>query len=145
MIWTQPVPYFPRDELADPVTGEIRLDYRFAVQYPFLRHCWGEPLLSNSVCRSAEHNEGGHPRSLHLMENPVHPTEGTMAADVAWHDWVTERKKLFARMAWVLGWSVGLNPDFCHVDRRADIGLSATVFVYDAWDGTFKPSEVRNR
>lgn len=145
MIWTQPLPNFTRDELADPDTGEIRLHLSFAIHLPFLRLCWGEALVLNSACRSAEHNDevDGHPRSLHLMTNPVHPTDGCMAADIAWHEWTDERKRVFARMAWVLGWSIGLHDGFAHIDRRVDIGLTQEVFTYDEWAAPFTEEEIR--
>lgn len=146
MIWRFELPYFGQDELADPDTGRVRLDMRFAAAFPALRHSWGAPLYVTSVCRSQAHNEsiGGHPRSLHLMDNPEHDTDGTMAADIAWSDWPDADKRRFARLAWSQGWSVGLSDAFCHVDRRVDIGLAQHVFDYGGdWSQPFDKSEVR--
>lgn len=159
--WTDAIPYFDRHELdckgtrhlnedGNPIpgTGVIELDIRFAVAFPHLRVEWGGPLHPNSVCRTPEHNaqinngKGGHPRSMHLTQNPKHPTSGTMGADVAWRDWSTETKLKFARLAWSLGWSIGLHDGFCHVDRRADVGLNQGVFLYGTWSGEFDPEDV---
>lgn len=129
------LPYFSESELACKGTGIIRLDRRFAVELPYLRHEWGEPLTLTSVCRSPEHNKqvGGHPHSLHLTENPYHSTNGTMACDVAWGHWTHDKQREFALLAWGLGWSVGLNNSFCHIDRRGDTGLARKVFEYGGW------------
>ena len=137
-MWTEPLPWFPRRELACPLTGEIRLHDTFAAALPALRMAWG-PLTPSSVCRAPAHNAavGGHPRSLHLTENPVHPCDGAMAADLLWGDWSDTQQFEFARLAWSMGWSVGLHPEFAHVDRRRDIGLHQRVYVYKGWRGSF--------
>ena len=143
MAWTGALPFFAENELACKGTGVIKLDMRFAAALPALRAKWDRPMILTSVCRTPEHNEraGGHPRSLHLTENPVHPTEGTMAADVAWRDWPQAEQLQFARVAYRLGWAIGLHNGFCHIDRRGDIGLPKTVFLYGSWDG-FDRNEV---
>lgn len=137
--WEDAIPYFTRSELACSRTGTIRLDLRFAVHLPLLRARWGRPLTPTSVCRTPDYNTavGGHVRSLHLTENPVHPVDGTMAADFWWEDWHQSDQKAFADLAISLGWSVGLNVLFIHVDRRGDFGLRQTVFKYGNWDNRF--------
>lgn len=139
------LPYFLESELACKGTGTLKMDINFAVHFPLLRHKWGEPFTPNSVCRSPEHNKdvGGHPNSMHLTENPKHPTCGTMAADVPWRNWNKEKKLRFARLAWSLGWAVGLHDGFCHVDRRVDVGLVQNVFLYGHWSGHFEMDEVK--
>lgn len=143
--WTGALPYFPEHEIACKGTGIIKLDKRFAAALPQLRLAWGGPLTPTSICRSPEHNEavGGHPRSFHLTENPYHWTHGTMAADLAWYSWSDEARLKFARLAWSLGWSVGLNDVFIHVDRRIDVGLRQQVFNYGKkWSGAFDANDV---
>ena len=144
MPWDQAIPFFTRSELACKGTGVIKLDRRFAVRLPQLRIEWGDALYPTSVCRTPEHNEsvGGHKRSLHLTDNPVHDTDGCMAADVSWRNWSTERKLRFARLAWSLGWSVGLHDSFCHIDRRKDAGLAQASFLYGQWSDQFTPDAV---
>ena len=144
MSFHKPLPYFGHNELASPDTGMIVLDRHFAVALPYLRSKWGEALYLNSACRSPQYNTkiGGHPRSLHMTKNPVHPSGGCMAADIRWHNWSDDRKLEFARLAWDERWSIGLNDAFCHIDRRRDIGLSQGVFTYDAWSRPFEPDEV---
>lgn len=159
--WTDAIPFFKRHELdckgsrkldgsgkPIPGSGVILMDLRFAVALPNLRIRWGKPLNTNSVCRTPEHNaainngKGGHPRSLHLTKNPKHPTNGTMAADVPWRDWPSATKLEFARLAYSMGWSIGLHNGFCHIDRRTDIGLYHAVFLYGEWSGAFGPDDV---
>ena len=145
MSWDKALPNFTRRELACPKTGIILLDMNFAVAYPYLRHQWGDALYPNSVCRSPEHNEAidGHPRSLHLIDNPVHPTDGAMAADNQWRNWRSARKLRFAQLAWRLGWSLGLHDGFIHIDRRVDVGLPQKVFTYNEWASPFTEKEIR--
>ena len=145
--WEDAIPYFTRSELACKAPGYthdstegLRLDLRFAIALPVLRQQWDRPLILTSVCRTPDYNEsvGGHVRSLHLTENPVHPVDGTMAGDVWWGDWGQSDQLAFSALAISLGWSVGLNTQFIHVDRRYDFGLSQKVFKYDNWDERFE-------
>ena len=144
MPWDQAIPFFTRSELSCKGTGVIKLDRRLAVRLPQLRIEWGDALYPTSVCRTPEHNEsvGGHKRSLHLTDNPTHDTDGCMAADIAWRNWSAERKLRFARLAWSLGWSVGLHDSFCHIDRRKDAGLAQASFLYGHWSDQFTPDAV---
>ena len=157
MIWTDPLPYFPRNELECrgtreldeegeqiPGTGVILLDGRFAALLPALRQRWGGPLSPTSVCRTPAHNiaEKGHPRSLHLTKNPVHPTNGCMAADLYWRTWNPAKKLEFCRMAFRSGWSIGLNATFVHIDLRELIGLNRGVFEYSNWDHQFNKEDI---
>lgn len=145
---TEPIQYFSRLELACKGSGLLVLDPFFAEALPLLRMAWGEVLNPSSVCRSPEHNknERGNPNSLHLTKNPKWPTVGCMAADIRWAAWPKTKKFAFARLAWRLGWSVGLHAAFCHVDRRADLSLAQlpqTVFLYDSWNGDFSAKDVK--
>lgn len=141
---TTAIEHFPEKELACKGTGIILLDARFAVALVSLRNEWNKPLIPNSVCRTPEHNknEGGHPTSLHLTENPKHPTNGTMAADIRWANWTLARKIEFARFCWKRGWSIGLHNSFIHIDRRIDVGMKQRVFLYGAWNNEFGAKEI---
>lgn len=141
--WTGALPFFSEQELSCRGSGVIKLHPTFAAALPALRLAWG-PLTPTSVCRTPEHNEaiGGHPRSLHLTDNAHRDTEGTAAADLLWNTWESERRLDFARLAWDLGWSIGLHPTFVHVDRRRDIGLRQRVFIYGPWDGSFGATDI---
>lgn len=145
---TVAIDFFSAKELACKGTGVIKLDPRFAVALPELRRVWGKSLSPNSVCRTPEHNAkvGGNPNSLHMTENSKWPTLGTMAADISWRGWAVEEQLKFARLAWSKGWAVGLHNGFCHVDRRADLGLPnllQNVFLYGKdWDEKFNKAEI---
>ena len=138
------IPFFSVRELACKGAGVVKLDPRFADALVELRRMWNKPLSPSSVCRTPEHNSsvGGHPRSLHLTENPHHPTHGTMAVEIGWRGWRSDDQLAFARLAWSMGWAVGLHDGFCHIDRRRDIGLTQAVFLYGQWNGVFAPRQV---
>jgi hypothetical protein len=130
-----------------PGTGIIKLDPRFAAALPELRRAWGKSLNPNSICRTPEHNAkvGGNPNSLHMTENAKWPTIGTMAADISWRGWPVEEQLAFARVAWGMGWAIGLHNGFCHVDRRADLGLPnlpQSVFLYGEWANNFNRDDI---
>lgn len=159
--WTEALPFFERRELdcqgsrqidsgghPIPGSGVILLDIRFACHFPVLRVSHGAPLTTNSVCRTPAHNVAvdGHPSSMHLTENPKWPTWGCMGADIRWHNWSAQEQLDFARLAWRLGWAVGLHDLFCHVDRRADLGnraLPKRVFLYGSWSSPFDPEDIK--
>jgi len=146
-VYRKALPYFTKKELACQGTGVIALDIRFAIALPALRHAWGKPLTPTSVCRHPVHNSqiGGHPRSLHLTDNPEWPTYGCMAADIAWGHWSGAEWRQFCALAWDTGWSIGLSKTFVHIDRRADIGmdrLPQTVYTYDDWPDDFGKAEI---
>ncbi len=143
--WTAALPYFSETELACKCCKVIKLDVRFAVALPALRQKWGKPFSTSSVCRCPTHNvkEGGHPRSLHLTDNPSWPTAGAAAADVKWRNWPTVEKIAFARLAHSMGLRVGLHDGFCHVDLGTAIpGVGAKPFVYGTWSSPFSPEDV---
>jgi zinc D-Ala-D-Ala carboxypeptidase len=141
---TTSIDYFSEKELACKGTGVIKLDPRFTQALVNLREAWGNPLSPSSVCRTPEHNSKvkGHPNSFHLTENPKWKTFGTMAADITWRSWDTETKLKFARLAYSLGWAVGLHNSFCHIDRRVEAGLPQAVFLYGTWSGVFNKEDI---
>jgi len=143
-VWLTNLPYFSARELSCQCCGIIKLDMDFAAMLPALRVKWGIPLTLNSCCRCKNHNSriGGHPNSLHLIENPKWHTSGAMAADVAWRNWKTEAKLAFAHLAHEMGFRVGLHDGFCHIDWGRSIGISPRPFVYGAWSNEFSPEDV---
>ena len=131
------IPYFSEDELKCKGTGVIKIDPRFASKLIDLRKCWGKPLVPSSVCRTPEHNKavGGHPRSLHLTENPAWDTFGTAAIDIKWSGWPHVNQQAFAQLAREKGFRVGLNNSFCHLDIGHEVGIKKGVFLYAGYDG----------
>jgi hypothetical protein len=68
-----------------------------------------------------------------------------MAIDVGWRDWSRETRIAFCKLAWVMGWSMGLHNSFVHLDRRADLGVSGlnqAVFLYGEWSGAFNREQI---
>lgn len=124
--------YFTRGELECPCCGLLRLHPGFMDELEALRQALAEPMNPTSACRCRAHNQriGGHPRSLHVGDEPAHAAEGSLAIDIAAPDGAY-RGRLFS-MAWRLGWSVGWNAKkgFLHLDRRDLIGLPQTTFDY---------------
>ena len=146
---TTAIPYFSESELRCKGTGVIKLDPRFASALVEFREAWGKPITANSVCRTPEHNKSvkGHPRSLHLTDNPTWSTYGTMAIDCAWNNWEIDKQLRFAQLAWSMGWSVGLHNSFCHLDRRGDLNLPnlpQNVFIYGSWNNRFNAQRVKS-
>jgi len=146
--WTQELPYFSDSELRCRHCHVLKLDLVFAALLVALRVAWGEALTPTSVCRCAEHNKaiGGHPTSMHLVENPKHPTDGCAAVDVFWRLWNANQQLRFARLAYKMGFSVGLHVGFVHLDVRsaAHIGLPKTIYTYSVWDNRFTVEEVKD-
>ena len=124
--------YFSDRELGCRHCGVVLCDPVFTSQLRALRHLYGKPMTVNSVCRCPEHNEtiGGHPRSLHLTTNPVHPTNGCIAVDVDITKMSEEDLEDFISLAWELGWSIGIAKTFLHIDRRVEFGLKQIRWNY---------------
>ena len=141
------IPYFTEKELACKGTGVIKLDDRFAEALPKLREAWESvctpkgwcpALILNSACRTPKHNKSlkrAHPRSLHLTENPYWPTNGTMACDIRWDCWPRDKQFEFCILALDMGWRVGLNNGFVHIDRGLEVGITTRIFLYGDYSG----------
>ena len=122
---------FTREELRCKGTGELRLAPGFADHLRDLRLRFATPMIVNSACRTADHNDavGGHPRSLHVCDEPYWETGGCCAIDVGTTD--AEYRARLARLALARGWSVGVHARFIHLDRRTDYtGLPQAMFLY---------------
>jgi len=121
---------FTRAELACRRRGGLRLAPGFAEALVALRLAFGRPMRVTSCCRSAAHNRaiGGHPRSLHVFDEPAHETGGTVAIDIAIPDGGYARA--LAGAALERGWSVGVARGFLHLDRRDLAGLAPALFGY---------------
>lgn len=145
-IWQDALPYFSKAELRCKCgCDRVEIDMRFAALLPALRQLWGRPLTPTSVCRCPKHNQavGGHPTSLHLIENPKWPSHGTAAADISWRGWAAGEKMRFARLAQGLGLRVGLHDGFAHLDLGRQLGTSPMPFIYSGvWTGPFGPGDI---
>lgn len=117
--------YFSVKELACKRTGVVRLHPGFRDALLHLREVYGSPMPVTSCCRSAAHNAavGGHPKSLHVYDEPQHEGQlGTLAIDVAMP---TDGPRIeLVKDALHLGWSVGISTTFVHLDCRYLIGLA---------------------
>jgi hypothetical protein len=123
--------YFTDEELACPLTGEVRLDPDFAIHLLELRLKYARPMSVNSCCRSIVYNKeiGGHERSLHVYDKPFHNVRGTAAIDIRWPSSTFDQVDLL-RLALEMGWSAGVARSFLHLDRRDIAGLPQTPFGY---------------
>lgn len=122
---------FTEDEMRCKGSGMLIVSERFMDELQRLREQLSRPMRLTSACRSAEHNKrvGGHPRSLHVCDEPARSEQhGCLAVDVAIVDG-GYRGHLVAT-AWRLGWSVGWNKTFVHLDRRDYVGLKQSTFDY---------------
>ena len=122
---------FSEAELADHDVGIVALAPGFENCLKELRIVFNEPMIVNSCCRSALYNVeiGGHSRSLHVWDDPHHPTGGTAAIDI--HNKDADYAERLIKTAWELGWSVGVANTFTHLDRRSDyIDYDQTKFYY---------------
>jgi len=120
---------FTEDEMRCKGTGLLIVSAPFMDALQRLREQLSRPMRLTSACRSAEHNQkvGGHPRSLHVCDEPARSEQqGCLAVDVAIVDGAY-RGHLVAT-AWQLGWSVGWNKTFVHLDRRDYVGLKQSTF-----------------
>jgi len=112
---------FLPDEMRCKGSGMLIVSDQFMNALQTLREEFSRPMLLTSACRSADHNRNvvhGHPKSLHVCDEPAHRSKdgGCLAVDVAVVDG-SYRGNLVAT-AWRLGWSVGWNKRFVHLDRR---------------------------
>lgn len=137
-------PNFKMKELACQGTGIIKVQYGFGFELECLRVrveiITGRGFVVNSCCRSPVHNKnvGGHKNSLHLTDNPKHPTEGTMAIDISVDGWTMVEVTVLLECARDLNWSIGHGYDilegkikgFVHLDKRTHIGLERKEFYY---------------
>lgn len=122
---------FTRRELQCKGTGIVRLAPGFADELRDLRLAFNEPMIVASACRTADHNQsvGGHPRSLHVCDEPYWPTGGCCAIDIRTTD-AAYRARL-VKLALEMGWSGGVHRSFVHLDRRTQYaGLPQGVFPY---------------
>ena len=122
--------YFSHKELSCSASGVVLLAHGFLDDLIGLRKEYDKPMKVNSCCRSKAYNkhERGHPRSLHVYDNPYHPTGGACAIDIAMTD-SQDRAKLI-RIALTRGWSVGVAKAFVHLDRRNIADLSQVLYHY---------------
>jgi zinc D-Ala-D-Ala carboxypeptidase len=124
--------YFTDAELRCKGSGQLRLAPGFAEALLDFRIAWKHPMHVTSCCRSKDHNaaQGGNPRSLHICDQPFYDTDGTCAIDIAVS--LSEERAAFVALALKMGWWIGINKTFIHMDRRMDFGLAKKtgIFLY---------------
>ena len=127
MIYSE---HFTQEELECSQTKIIKLCPGFINHLEELRVACDFPFNVTSCCRSPEYNKviGGHPRSLHMFNNPHHHID-TCALDikrpspVLLHRLVKEASKR--------GWSIDIAGTYVHLDLRSDyINLVPVIFSY---------------
>lgn len=133
---------FAVEEWSDPMEGIAIVDMNFAEAIQELREEMNSPLQINSGCRTLATNNRvrGHPRSLHLVANPYHETEGCIACDISVHDWSRLELLHLLGRAKKLRLSIGHGylidsfnrvSGFVHLDDRSQaLGLLQTDYIY---------------
>jgi hypothetical protein len=95
----------------------VRLDPTFSKELLKLRLKLDLPMKPSSICRCKAHNKkvGGKARSFHICDKVAWAMlEGCGAGDFKYTD-KTYRNTL-ARLAYELGWRIGYNKTFLHID-----------------------------
>ena len=123
---------FTAGELACPLTKQIQISGDFLSLLQDVRDEFGRPMNVNSCCRSRQHNKlvKGHPSSLHLMDNPKHKTNGTLAIDISLRTMSEDDKADLFDIVYQKGLSVGISETFMHIDNRQEIGLQQRIWSY---------------
>lgn len=127
---------FSHKELADKERNYIRIPQVVRNLLRDTREFFRRPIILNSACRSKEYNEsiGGHPRSLHVYDQPYWPTCGCIAFDIARQD--DEYDADLIMTFWRFGWSVGVSGSFIHVDARTVVlGMEQKFWYYKYYRG----------
>jgi hypothetical protein len=124
--------YFSKLELACKGSGIVLLAEGFEDKLVELREAYARPMYVNSCCRSLAHNitVGGHPKSSHIYDHPKREFKGTYGIDIRMKN-SADRAELIL-LALQLGWCVGVNKTFLHLDRRRDYfpTYPQVVFLY---------------
>jgi hypothetical protein len=125
--------FFSDAELRCTHCGMLKIHRGFRGELEGLRGELGLPMKITGPGRCKAHNEavGGHPKSLHIMDEPQHEgQQGMLGVDVETPNGVY-RGRLFS-IAWKRGFSIGWNAKkkYLHLDRRDLIGLPQTSFDY---------------
>ena len=108
--------------------GAMKLNPIFDAQLAELRNKFGMPMHVNSCCRCASWNKivKGHPRSLHISDDEK---GGACAIDIKRQGGMYD--ETLAKLAYHLGFSIGVHPHFLHLDVRSMvIGKPKVVFPY---------------
>lgn len=134
--WSRIIDFTP-DEMScrgtDCKCGPAVFHPGFIEGLQYLRTVFHQPMTVTSGARCAEYNKtvGGHPRSLHVWDEPRQPGQkGCMAVDIATPDG-SYRGELFTA-AWRLGFSIGWGAKrgFLHLDRRSALSMPQKSFDY---------------
>lgn len=124
--------YFKDKELECPYTRKVKLHPGFLKELNLLRKELNFAMVVNSCCRSKEYNNiiNGHPRSLHVYDEPFHPILGCMAVDISTKNLKPRQEIALIAKAYDNKWSVGLAKTFIHIDLRVDIGMPQVYYKY---------------
>lgn len=113
--------YFTNEELQCPCCKQVVLAPGFLDDLNHLRESFGFPMALTSCCRCADHNAkvAGKEKSFHLINcKSLTGIDGACAADISWASWDGNKRWRFVKVAMGLGFSVGIDKSFVHVDRR---------------------------
>lgn len=127
--------HFTYEELQCPLSKEIECQPGFIFELEKLRKEYAKPMLVTSCCRSEARNKmiGGHPKSLHMMENPFYQVGGkplqTCAIDIQRPDGVSLYRLI--AIAVQNSWTVGVSDTFIHLDMRSRfLEMPPRIYTY---------------
>ncbi len=124
--------YFSDSELKCRCCGVVSIADGFEDKLIELREAYGRPMYVNSACRCTAHNitVGGHPSSSHIFDSQKRPFKGSYGIDIRCDD--SKDRAALILLALQLGWCVGINKTFLHLDRRRDYfpDYPQVVFLY---------------
>jgi len=95
--------------------GKGKLAAGFSTDLLTIRLAWNKPMFVTSCCRCISHNDavGGAKGSYHIYETEI----GACAIDILMKDSILRAD--LVELALKLGWRVGINRQFLHIDKAA--------------------------
>ena len=130
-ITTTSSEHFSQKELSCPCCGVIYYDSRAVHRLERLRSIMWSPITVTSGCRCHNHNKAirGHSNSMHLTFKK-NKKVGALGFDIRIRNTNEKWRNKLIREALALGFSIGINKSFIHLDLRILDGYRQQIFYY---------------
>lgn len=133
----RPTGNFSQSELGCRCCSTIRYHPQFIELLEELRaKTFPLHVISGSRCQTNNAKIGGHPSSLHLLDNHKYKCP-TIACDVSMQSFSDEEKRQLYQEAHKLGFSCGLKDNSIHLDLRGLVNLPQATFFYGYTPGWY--------